>query len=676
MKEKFRDRETVRMEKTEPAEMMAPEEREEPMKPADREEPADWEGPKWQDTPMAPDNRPAGGTDRRNQRRRWTVMTASILAAPLSFLVMTAAILLLKFNIFATREMTAEYLRNGGNWGWVTGLEEKTDWKKLAAELSSAWSKTGYHMINQWLWVAVVAGLALFLLCCILAVWKSGQKTDDGEIFLCRFDRMWTEVQVFLAVCAGCLTVPAVQLTSMWVIQSGLTASMLKTVFRPADGPLRSENIRVLVDLIRHSGFYGTGNNDNLLWWVEALGSFLLLAAAVWFCAAVVLSIARTLKARSFWKYTLIGSICIGIRNVLTDGNHFRRNIIIMSLAGCFLPAVLGSITDGVLGMGAPGGFPGAWLGSILLALVVGYFLPRWMRRYEEIRKGAERIADGETSYRIPVSGEVSGDGGFSAGRSDLEQLAYSINRITEAQDLAVQREVRSQRLRTDLISNVSHDLKTPLTSMVTYIDLLKTEGLDSPEAPEYLRILDEKTARLRQLTLDLFDAAKASSGVIPMEFTDLDMETIANQAVAEMADRLRNADVDLVVTTKNDGLNDRPLVRADGRYLWRVIENLLSNVSKYAMPGTRCYLDIIPQRDRGTVRLEMKNISREQLNIDPEELMERFTRGDTSRNTEGSGLGLSIARDLTKMMKGIFRISIDGDLFKATVELPASNDK
>ena len=665
MNEEFRDRETIQMEKPDLPEP-EPMEPEKPMRKNDSAEPM---------RTMEPGIRPDRDSGRRNRIRRRTVMTASLLAAPLSFAVMTAAVLLLEFQVFTTRERMEEYIRNGGDWGWFSDNRMGDKWKNIAADLTAAWSAKGYHLVNQWLWIVIVAGLALFLLCCILAVWRSGQQTDEGKVRLCWFDRMWTEIQVMLAVAAGCLTVPAVMLTSMWVFRSGLVASMLQTVIRPAGRNLKSEEIQLLEDLAQHFGMH-SGADAGLLWWVEALGAFLLLAAAVWFCAAVVLSIARTLKARCFWKYTLIGSICISIRNVLTDGNHFRRNVILLSMAGCFFPAVLGSITDGIFGMGPVGGFPGAWLGSILLALIVGYFLPRWLRRYDEIRKGAERIADGDTAYRIPVAGVISGDSGFTAGGSDLEQLADSINRITEAQDRAVRREVRSQRLRTDLISNVSHDLKTPLTSMVTYIDLLKTEGLDSPEAPEYLRILDEKTARLRQLTLDLFDAAKASSGVIPMEFTDLDMETITNQAVAEMADRLRDADVELVVTTKSERPDDRPLVRADGRYLWRVIENLLSNVSKYAMPGTRCYLDIISQRDRGTVLLEMKNISREQLNIDPEELMERFTRGDASRNTEGSGLGLSIARDLTKMMKGIFRISIDGDLFKATVELPAPDHK
>ena len=665
MNEEFRDRETIQMEKPDLPEP-EPMEPEKPMRKNDSAEPM---------RTMERGIRPDRDSGRRNRIRRRTVMTASLLAAPLAFAVMTAAVLLLEFQVFATRERMEEYIRNGGDWGWFSDNRMGDEWKNIASDLTAAWSAKGYHLVNQWLWIVIVAGLALFLLCCILAVWRSGQQTDEGKVRLCWFDRMWTEIQVMLAVAAGCLTVPAVMLTSMWVFRSGLVASMLQTVIRPAGRNLKSEEIQLLEDLAQHFGMH-SGADDGLLWWVEALGAFLLLAAAVWFCAAVVLSIARTLKARCFWKYTLIGSICISIRNVLTDGNHFRRNVILLSMAGCFFPAVLGSITDGIFGMGPVGGFPGAWLGSILLALIVGYFLPRWLRRYDEIRKGAERIADGDTAYRIPVAGVISGDSGFTAGGSDLEQLADSINRITEAQDRAVRREVRSQRLRTDLISNVSHDLKTPLTSMVTYIDLLKTEGLDSPEAPEYLRILDEKTARLRQLTLDLFDAAKASSGVIPMAFTDLDMETIANQAVAEMADRLRDADVELVVTTKSERPDDRPLVRADGRYLWRVIENLLSNVSKYAMPGTRCYLDIISRPDRGTVLLEMKNISREQLNIDPEELMERFTRGDASRNTEGSGLGLSIARDLTKMMKGVFRISIDGDLFKAAVELPAGENK
>ena len=199
---------------------------------------------------------------------------------------------------------------------------------------------------------------------------------------------------------------------------------------------------------------------------------------------------------------------------------------------------------------------------------------------------------------------------------------------------------------------------------MVSYVDLLKKEGLDSENAPEYLRIIDEKTSRLQKLTEDLFEAAKASSGDIPVNMERIEMISIANQALAELEENLAQNNIDVVFTPKLESA----YVMADGQLLWRVIENLLTNVSKYALPGSRAYVDISQESDK--IRLEVKNMSRDQLNISADELMERFKRGDESRNTEGSGLGLAIARDLTNLMNGSFDILIDGDLFKATVEL------
>jgi len=218
--------------------------------------------------------------------------------------------------------------------------------------------------------------------------------------------------------------------------------------------------------------------------------------------------------------------------------------------------------------------------------------------------------------------------------------------------------------MKTDLITNVSHDLKTPLTSMVTYVDLLKKEGLDSRNAPEYLRILSEKTERLQKLSVDLFDAAKASSGDIPVELTRVDAAEIVNQALAELDENLRASRIRAVLTKRTE----ETAVMADGRLLWRVLENVLTNVAKYALPDSRAYVDISEVRNQ--VVIEVKNISKDPLNIDPDELMERFKRGDEARSTEGSGLGLAIADDLTRLMGGRFGIRIDGDLFKAVIEL------
>ena len=273
--------------------------------------------------------------------------------------------------------------------------------------------------------------------------------------------------------------------------------------------------------------------------------------------------------------------------------------------------------------------------------------------------------------------------------------------------------ELKNQRMKTELISNVSHDLKTPLTSLVTYIDLLKAEGLDSPNAPEYLAVLDAKTDRLRKLTEDLFEAAKASSGAMPVNMGRVDALALVNQVIGELDDRIESSGLEFIVkadrtqgaskgagtagfaagsatgtdiggfTAGGAGAGSvqtappvKHMVSADGQLLYRVVDNLLNNVLKYALPGSRVYVDISEPGAGDLVLIEFKNISASPLNIDPDELMERFKRGDESRATEGSGLGLAIAKDLVKLMGGWLELSIDGDLFKASVYLGKSPER
>jgi signal transduction histidine kinase len=236
---------------------------------------------------------------------------------------------------------------------------------------------------------------------------------------------------------------------------------------------------------------------------------------------------------------------------------------------------------------------------------------------------------------------------------------------------MAVQNEIKNQRMKTELISNVSHDLKTPLTSLVTYIDLLKTEGLDSENAPEYLDVLENKTNRLCVLTDNLFEAAKAASGSMPVKLEKVELVSLVNQSLGEMNQRIQDSDLEFILNNKEENY----FVWADGSLMWRVMENILGNALKYAMPNTRVYLDIKEGNGKDgqnsdIIQLEMKNVSKESLNMDPSELMERFTQGDESRNSEGSGLGLSITKDLMKIQNGWFEIKIDGDLFKCIVVL------
>jgi len=243
-----------------------------------------------------------------------------------------------------------------------------------------------------------------------------------------------------------------------------------------------------------------------------------------------------------------------------------------------------------------------------------------------------------------------------------IDYYSYSISRGLKA---AVTEQVKAERLKTDLITNVSHDLKTPLTSIISYVDLLKRENIESPRAQEYIAVLEQKSARLKNLTEDLVEASKASSGNISLELIPIHYTEILQQSLGEFEDKLAARSLQVLTTLPQEDV----LILADGRQLFRVLENLLNNCCKYALLGSRVYIEL--QKDEEIATFTMKNISEAPLNVSPEELTERFVRGDVSRSTEGSGLGLSIAKSLTKLMNGKMKIEIDGDLYKVSLSFP-----
>ena len=266
---------------------------------------------------------------------------------------------------------------------------------------------------------------------------------------------------------------------------------------------------------------------------------------------------------------------------------------------------------------------------------------------------------------RSLASGDLESKVDTSRMFFSLKRHGDDLNAIGEGMTAAVEQRMRSEHFKTELITNVSHDLKTPLTSIINYVDLLKKERIDSETARQYLDVLDRKSQRLKKLTEDLVEASKASTGVLTVHLERLDLNQLLEQALGEYQDRFLALDLHPMLLLPTPPVH----VTADGRHLWRVIDNLLSNCCKYTLPGTRVYAEVAPAGDRAM--LTVKNISRDPLNISAEELMERFVRGDASRTTEGSGLGLSIARSLTELQGGQFHLSVDGDLFKAMVTLP-----
>jgi signal transduction histidine kinase len=222
---------------------------------------------------------------------------------------------------------------------------------------------------------------------------------------------------------------------------------------------------------------------------------------------------------------------------------------------------------------------------------------------------------------------------------------------------------MKSERLKTELITNVSHDIKTPLTSIINYVDLLKKEKIDNPKANEYIDVLDKKSQRLKKLIEDLVEASKASSGNIRMNIEKLNVVELIKQSLGEFEDKFKERNLDI----QSDYSKSEIFIMADSRYLYRSIENMLSNISKYALENSRVYIEVF--EENGKVKISMKNISKEKLNITTDELMQRFVRGDKSRTTEGSGLGISIAKSLVEAQNGKFSLNIDGDLFKVEIE-------
>ena len=293
----------------------------------------------------------------------------------------------------------------------------------------------------------------------------------------------------------------------------------------------------------------------------------------------------------------------------------------------------------------------GLLLMLIALLSVAACLLSMQLRR---LQKGGEALAAGDLTSQVDTSHMYF----------DLKRHGENLNAISRGMSIAVEQKLKSERLKTELITNVSHDIKTPLTSIVNYVDLLQREHTPEQER-EYLAVLDRQAHKLKKLTVDLVEMSKASTGNIPCHIARRSVRELIDQTVGEYAEKLSAARLEPVVTLPDEEL----YCLCDGALMWRVLDNLLSNACKYACAGTRLY--VAARREGETVAFSFKNISRDALNIDPDELLERFVRGDSSRTTEGSGLGLNIAKSLVELQKGTFSIAIDGDLFKVGFILP-----
>ena len=362
-------------------------------------------------------------------------------------------------------------------------------------------------------------------------------------------------------------------------------------------------------------------------------------------------NIIARLKTKTFWRYSefyYVSRLIIHIWSVVKENIplFWKGMLLMLGISFVEFIVLVSNMWDG-----EPIVF---WffLGKLIEIPVVIFVL----LQMKELQKGSKRIADGDLSQPIDTSKLYW----------EFKKHGENLNSVSESISRAVDKQMESERFKTELITNVSHDIKTPLTSIINYVDLIKKEELTGPTLCEYVDVLDRQSIRLKKLIEDLMEASKASTGNLPVEWEECDVEVLLTQIIGEFEDKLAANELELIV--------DKPevpvKVKADGRHMWRVLDNLMVNACKYAQPHTRVYVSL--KQEGQSAIITFKNISKAALNIPSDELMERFVRGDSSRNTEGSGLGLSIAQSLTELMNGSMKLDIDGDLFKVTLKFHA----
>ena len=362
----------------------------------------------------------------------------------------------------------------------------------------------------------------------------------------------------------------------------------------------------------------------------------------------MVYGIYQKVKNGRVWKESFLRSIISGMRNLIINTTDNGNVIIRTWIPYIFFVAVnLMLFRLGIAGI----------VIALLLDIIAGAYLYRQNLDRDKIIHVIENIKNGDVKAKVDTE-DLHGDN---------KSLAEAVNSIGEGIEKAVDTSMKDEKLKADLITNVSHDIKTPLTSIINYVDLIKREDIQNERVKEYVGILEDKSHKLKQLTEDLLEASKISSGNISIELGQINFVELVNQTIGEFFEKFEKNNLQIIFKPQMPNM----LITADPRHLWRVIENLLNNVCKYALTGTRVYLDMHrEERDEGKVRVifSIKNISATELNIESDELTERFIRGDVSRTTEGSGLGLSIAKNLTVAMGGSFDIKLDGDLFKVII--------
>lgn len=467
--------------------------------------------------------------------------------------------------------------------------------------------------------IAVFGGAAAVLLL-ISILWLTvvaGRSDKDDELHLNAFDRWKTEIAAAVLIFIWSVPMLAGVFTVKWDILAEAEETWVYWQM-----PQVSDSVVFIILVCLMSAF--------------TCAMFLI----------GFLSLVRRIKAKTLWRNSLLRCFGVLVSDIFLNLNCIWKTVILFGLYcvvhwGVLLSSIGASPKLALLMLAADGA-----------AFV--YLVYKAIGR-NKLKNGVKKISCGELGYEIALDKLVG----------DQREIALDINSIGEGMEAAVAESVKSERLKTDLITNVSHDIKTPLTSIINYVELLKQENFEDAKVRRYIEVLEQKSQRLKTLTEDVVEASKVSSGNITLEYMNLNLAEMIQQVSGEFEERFQARNLREVLTLPDDEV----IIRADGRRMWRIFENIYNNAAKYAMEGTRIYAELAVEERNA--RFSLKNISEQALNISADELTERFIRGDISRSTEGSGLGLSIAKTLAQMQGGVFDLYLDGDLFKVTIEFP-----
>lgn len=458
--------------------------------------------------------------------------------------------------------------------------------------------------------------IVAFLISFIYLIVSAGRRKGSEQIHLSRYDKIPGEVIVFIVVVAG-----------VFFGTSNLFFDFASTV-----------------DYVIYMNYYPFNPTELILSIFTILA---VLFAEYLFLMIVLMRIVRRRKAGiGYWDTSIFHML--GEKAVcMYDARKEVGRLLLLLIGGivCFL--ICSAFASGYGLIAALGVLGMIFIPFLMLKRLIQEAI--WRNR---IYEGINHIAGGEPGYKINLDGM----------KSNEKKAGEQINNLGEGLQIAVTQATKNERLKSELITNVSHDIKTPLTSIINYVDLIKRENIENEKVKEYIRVLDEKSQRLKHLTEDLVEASKANTGNLNLDMEKIDFMQLIHQTIGEFQDKFEERQLKTVVK-----LDKSPIwIYADGRRVWRVMENLLQNIYKYAMPQTRVYIESVTTSKKTTVTI--KNISENPLNIPASELTERFIRGDVARTTEGSGLGLSIAKSLTELMNGTFELYLDGDLFRVSI--------